>query len=100
MNSPSNHRLLYLDTKADWAINLVKTFYSAFPSLKCFDLASLAGQPFGFDSSLYNSVFVSETLFYYNKFLFWDPITSTHVNYMCIDAKRADAMVDSIFAEY
>jgi hypothetical protein len=49
MNTPANHRLLYLDSNADWAITLVRTFYSAFPTLKCFDLASLVGQPFGFD---------------------------------------------------
>jgi hypothetical protein len=100
MGVPSNHKLLYLDTTADWAIKTVKSFYSAFPNLQCFNLAALAGQPFGFDESTYANIFIEEILPYYNKVLYWDSFTKTHVNYLCLDVARADMLVDWAFTQY
>lgn len=100
MQTPANHKILYLDSTVDWAVNTVKSMYSAFPSLKCFDLATLAGSNFGFDQNQYSSIFVQENLPYYNKVLYWDSFTQTHVNYMCIDSDRADKLVDWAFTQY
>jgi hypothetical protein len=100
MGSAANHKLLYLDSTADSAMKTVRSMITAIPNLQCFDLASITGQPFGFDSTTYNNLFVSETVAYYSKVLYFDAFTKTHVNYMCIDAVRVDMIIDWAFTQF
>ena len=78
-----DHNLIYADSWAMKTLAFAKKIVKSIPSIDCTNL----GQ-FPYDSSTYTNMFVAKQSSLYTRMLYFDTLTGTEAQYMCVDYTR------------
>lgn len=78
-----DHNLIYAESKIMKLIDFAKKVIKSLPSIDCTNLGV-----FPYDSSTYTDMFISKQTSLYTRMLYFEPITGTEVQYICVDHAR------------